>query len=171
MLRTFVFPRSPGRKSRDTRAALQRDGELMLGHLLTAPDPRHQLRSAPRAAVARTLGRCHGGRLSPHPPAGVCPQKKPPQPREPRCRPDPSRAPARGRHGGRSCGREPPAENREPRDRSGTALLNARIPAGSPGGVITGAAVTTASSPPRDTAAGKVKPPSSQVHTIDRLNE
>lgn len=171
MLRTFVFPRSPGRKSRDTRAVLQRDGELMLGHLLTAPDPRHQLRSAPRAAVAGTLGRCHGGKFSPHPPAGVCPQKKPPQPREPRCRPGPSRAPARRGHGGRSCGWEPPAENREPGARPGTALLSARIPAGSPVPFITGAAVITASSPRPGHGYAGAKPPSSQVHTIDHLDE
>lgn len=128
----------------------------MLGHLL-APERRHRLRAVSRAAVAGTLGRCHGGRLSPHSPAGVCPQKEPRQPGERRCLPDPGRAPARRGHGGRSCSREPPTENQEPGARPGTALLCPRMPADSPGPVIPGAAVTTPSLAP-GTAAREVKP-------------
>lgn len=137
----------------------------MLGRSVTAPELRLRLRlrlrPAPRAIVAGSLGRCHGGQLPPHPPAGVCPQKEPRQA-------DPGRAPGPRGHGGRSCSREPPQENREPGVRPGTALLRPRIPADSPGPVITGAAFTTGS-PALGTAAREVKPPSSQLHIMSSL--
>lgn len=65
----------------------------------------------------------HGGRRSPHPPAGVCSQKEPRQHREPLRRPRPGRSPAPRGPGGRRGGREPAAQNWEPGARPGTAPL------------------------------------------------
>ena len=82
--------------------------------------------------LGRAVSPCHGRRWFSHPPAGVCPQKDPSQPRQHFCRPHRGRAQAggwKGRTRGEGDGGwEEAAENRGRATSRGTAPLSSQIP-------------------------------------------